>query len=931
VGSDPNPIHQFCGLVYSWVPGGERARYFGCPIGEGIVSKKNASVKPLSPSRNQSSAKSKGSGTNSNKNSRDGGRKKPNSSSAEVKNVKLPSGKLASGKISAAAKPTNDLKSEIAINGTLVNHDQKREPSRALIEVFAILLAIVAVFYLVAIVSFWAGHTSGTSNQAGGAINWMGKSGHLVAQSMISLFGWGALVPGGLLAFLSAKLWHAAHDTKSGGLEVKSHSGRGQATAGVLGMGAVLVSSSALLYLFFGKHAGGSVGEGIGGSLLPLFNQAGSALILWLVALFGYCITFRVPLSSALHEVMSGLLAVLFLPIVAVRSYLCHAARKRKQAIAQNGFHSVDEAGSLQPSSVIALMPDQRLYQPALKRSDEDLPKATKLNGDAIRANVSRSEPIKVQRGTAEDDALKDLARTMRVAKASGVGSKSGKPYQLPAVDLLYPARIEAAKRGDDDAILNERLKLIEAKLADFGIQGKGVAIHSGPVITLFEFEPAPGVKINRIASLQDDLAMSLKAASIRIIAPLPKKGTVGIEVPNSHREMVLLRDVLESAPFTASDDSLPIGLGKDIYGTPVVADIAKMPHLLIAGATGTGKSVCINSVLLSLLYRCSPDELGLILIDPKILELSVYEGIPHLKVPVVTNPKMARAVLEWAVQEMDKRYRLLQRYGVRNIDGYNRIVKGEGEGYSQDEPVIEDDVSSAEEREPLLKEFLEPLDKIVIVIDELADLMLSVGKEVEDLIARLAQKARAAGIHLIVATQRPSVDVITGLIKANFPVRISFRVTSKIDSRTILDSMGSEKLLGKGDMLMMAPAEIPITRIHGAFVSDDEVNTVIASIKAQAAPRYDQSIIEACERALTEEKTGNGHSAGEEEYDALYDEAVQFVIEQGKASTSMVQRKFKIGYNRAARIVELMEQEGVVGAADGAKPRQILVASMDL
>jgi S-DNA-T family DNA segregation ATPase FtsK/SpoIIIE len=390
----------------------------------------------------------------------------------------------------------------------------------------------------------------------------------------------------------------------------------------------------------------------------------------------------------------------------------------------------------------------------------------------------------------------------------------------------------------------------------------------------------------------------------------------------------------------------LSVAIGKDTYGDPVIVDIASMPHLLMAGATGTGKSVCINTLLLSLLYRATPEELGLILIDPKILELSIYEDIPHLRVPVVTVPRQAKAVLEWAVNEMNRRYRLMQKFGVRNIDGYNRVVRGEesptGELETNVIELKEDEVVESgivekpaetaaveEEGKAEFVEKLEPLPKIVIVIDELADLMLTVGRDIEELITRLAQKARASGIHLILATQRPSVDVITGLIKANFPARLSFRVSSRIDSRTILDSMGAEKLLGRGDMLFMAPGAEALKRVHGAFVSDSEVKRVMDALKARHKPRYDERIIAMCDKALQEESE-NGQTKDllldEDEYDAIYDRALELVMEKGQASTSMLQRAFRIGYNRAARIIDLMEREGVVGPMDGAKPRDVIV-----
>jgi S-DNA-T family DNA segregation ATPase FtsK/SpoIIIE len=535
-----------------------------------------------------------------------------------------------------------------------------------------------------------------------------------------------------------------------------------------------------------------------------------------------------------------------------------------------------------------------------------------------------------------------ELKKNKKAVPAAPVKTVYGE-YEFPPINLL--TRGEPTHGNENDEELVQLSKQIEAKLRDFSIAGRVTHVHPGPVITLFEFEPAPGVKVGRIAALQDDLAMSLKATAIRVIAPIPKRGTVGIEVPNRHRDIVRLRDVLESDAFINAGSTLGVPLGKDTYGDPVVVDISVMPHLLIAGTTGTGKSVCINALLVSLLYRASPAELGLILIDPKILELSIYEGIPHLRVPVVTVPRQAKAVLDWAVREMDRRYRLMQRFGVRNVDSYNKIAKGEPvtevkQSLSEAVVELDDEIPAAipaegEEETPIapVGEVLEPLSKIVIVIDELADLMLTVGREIEELITRLAQKARASGIHLIIATQRPSVDVITGLIKANFPARLSFRVSTRIDSRTILDSMGAERLLGKGDMLFLQPGAHFLRRVHGAFVSDEEVQQVIANIKAKSTPCYDQQIVSICEKALqedTEAENGSGEPGNAADYDEFYDKAVELVVTKGHASTSMIQRVFRIGYNRAARIIEMMEKDGVIGPMDGVKPREVLVSRHD-
>ncbi len=590
-------------------------------------------------------------------------------------------------------------------------------------------------------------------------------------------------------------------------------------------------------------------------------------------------------------------------------------------------------------------------------------------------AKGSLSDEVEVESGAAVGPASRDyshvvvmrrdqMAQAKRDAKRKAAValpvpetdySDAFPAYRSPPVDVLTKG--EPTVGGEDDEELRAMSRQIEIKLKDFGVIGRVTQVHPGPVITLFEFDPAPGVKLSRIVNLQEDLSMSLKATSLRIIAPLPKRGTVGIEVPNRKREMVRLREVIESEQYSGAESLLTIGLGKDTYGDPVSVDLASMPHLLIAGSTGTGKSVCINSILLSLLYRAHPSELGLILIDPKVLELSTYEDIPHLRVPVVTVPRQAKAVLDWAAHEMDRRYRMMQRFGVRNIDGYNAIVKGEapnpvagtvgegprGEGLPN--PPIElsqEDVLAAgvppdgeQSIDPVAPETLRLLPKIVIVIDELADLMLTVGRDIEELITRLAQKARASGIHLIIATQRPSVDVITGLIKANFPARLSFRVAQKVDSRTILDQMGAEKLLGKGDMLFMAPGADSVRRLHGAFVSDSEVNAVVSAIKGTAKPTYDERILALCKKALEDEANAAaqggggevGGEGGEGEYDSMYDRAVEMVLQKGQASTSMLQRAFRIGYNRAARMIEMMEKEGVIGPADGARPREVLAS----
>ncbi|MDD1625344.1 MAG: cell division protein FtsK, partial [Methylococcaceae bacterium] len=475
---------------------------------------------------------------------------------------------------------------------------------------------------------------------------------------------------------------------------------------------------------------------------------------------------------------------------------------------------------------------------------------------------------------------------------------------------------------GYSQADLEEMSRLVEDILADFNVAVAVVGFHPGPVITRFELQPAAGVKVSRISSLSKDLARALSVTSVRIVEIIPGKSVVGLEIPNREREMVTLRELLVSPVFEKAKSLLTLAMGKDISGAPLVADLGKMPHALVAGTTGSGKSVAINTMILSLLYKATPEQVRLIMIDPKMLELSVYEGIPHLLTPVVTDMKEASNALRWAVAEMERRYKLMSKMGVRNIAGYNHLIdEAAARGETIRDPMFQL-LNPLEEGEDF--PVLNKLPSIVIVIDELADMMMIVGKKVEELIARLAQKARAAGIHLILATQRPSVDVLTGLIKANVPTRISFQVSSRIDSRTILDQGGAETLLGNGDMLFLpSGTSIPI-RAHGAFVDDHEVHRVVEFLKQTAPPDYLEDIT----RESSDYNDGysmNGDSSSNSETDALYDEAVQFVTESRKASISSVQRRFKVGYNRAATMIEDMEAAGIVSAAESNGSRVVL------
>jgi len=480
--------------------------------------------------------------------------------------------------------------------------------------------------------------------------------------------------------------------------------------------------------------------------------------------------------------------------------------------------------------------------------------------------------------------------------------------FELPSLDLL-----NELPEMKDVEIQRESLEMnarrLEKKLADYGVQGEVAEIHPGPVITMYEYKPAPGVKISKVAGLSDDLALALRAPSIRIVAPIPGKAAIGIEIPNNQRDSVYLNEILASQAYKDTTLRLTIALGKDITGSPVITDLSKMPHLLVAGATGTGKSVSLNAMINSLLFSFSPDTLQFLMIDPKRIELSVYKDIPHLLYPVVTQPDEANKLLRWTVREMERRYALLSDRGVRNIETYNRKILKD----SKVKPKTDNPEEKAEN----------PLPYIVLVIDELADLMMTSSREVEEAITRLAQMARAAGIHLIIATQRPSVDVLTGIIKANFPARISFQVSSKVDSRTILDTIGAEHLLGDGDMLFMPPGVGKIMRIHGAYISEEEIKRVTGFLREQMKPVYDTGM-------LTQLEQEDELNDAEIELDEKYDQAVELIAQTRQASISMLQRRLRVGYNRAARMIEAMEREGIVGPSDGVRPREVFAIKRD-
>ncbi|HEX3204372.1 MAG TPA: DNA translocase FtsK 4TM domain-containing protein [Nitrospiraceae bacterium] len=602
----------------------------------------------------------------------------------------------------------------------------------------------------------------------------------------------------------------------------------------------------------------------------------------------------------------------------------------------EQGWVSLAEA-------VAAMLPERR---PRPDRSKKAKVKPLKINRAARRSD---GEDIEEDFLPPHPDLLPSLAagetlpnEAVRPAplnesernESIAIAAPTSSGYTLPDPRDLLSDLPSPVERMTDEA-LKVQAEVLARALLSFGIEGKVTEIHPGPVVTMYEFEPAPGVKVARIVNLSDDLALALKATSLRIVAPLPGKSVVGVEVPNRHRETVSLKDVLTSDPYVHSRSKLTLALGKDIFGTPVVADLKTMPHLLVAGATGAGKSVGLNTMLLSILFKAKPDEVKLLLIDPKMLELQAYDGAPHLLRPVITDAKSANRGLGWVVQEMERRYKLLAEAGVRNIDAYNRrIADAHGVGspsrfaggpeqtelpmeflseedrLSAGESMVPEGTASSVKPTPPA-----PLPYIVVMIDELADLMMVAPKEVEDKIARLAQMARASGIHLVLATQRPSVDVLTGLIKANFPARISFQVSSKTDSRTILDANGAEALLGRGDMLYLASGTGRLTRLHGSFVPDDDVRRVVEVIKKHASPQYSEEL-----QSLPQEE-----AAEEQARDEVYEQAKDLVLSTGQASASLIQRRLRVGYPRAARMIERMEEEGIVSAAGRDGRREVL------
>ena len=735
---------------------------------------------------------------------------------------------------------------------------------RRLNEVTGFLLLSMGLVILLSLVSY---HTQDPSwNTAAGTrpLNLAGYPGAWLADVLLQTFGAAAfLFP--LLAFLLSWKWIRSDELDAGAVKIFG--------SVLLTLGVCAALSFAPLRLFGGTvRLGGTLGLALANYLVDSLNLAG-ALVATVTAVVVSVYLVSTFTLARLGEWLAGPIAWFQRRAAAWRTWRGQHRRQRRR-----------------PAEPV-VADDAPPWQPP----EEPAPAALVKEPDEIPIC-----PI--------EDAEPD-PRPLAPARESGGHPARPLVFHLPATDLLNEI---PARNPYDEQELKDTAARIKAKFDEFNVFGSVVQINPGPVVTTFEFKPEAGIKYSRITTLVEDLCLGLQAESI-LIERIPGKPTVGIEVPNTRRELIALRQMLESEEFAQSHSHLTIPLGKDINGRIKVVALDAMPHLLIAGSTGSGKSVMINSMIMSILYKSTPEEVRLIMVDPKRLELGLYEGIPHLLTPVITDPKKATNALRNAVLEMERRLRLLAEYGVRSIDQFNKkILKLREEPRSlfveQEEPADE----------------LKPLPYILIIIDELADLMMIEGRNVEESVTRLAQMARAVGMHLVLATQRPSVDVITGLIKANFPARVSFRVATRVDSRTILDVMGAEHLLGKGDMLFLPPGSSRLTRVHGAFVTESEINRVVDFWKVQATPEYDQSFLIAPPTDDDAEGAAGAEQAGDDQ-DPLYEEAVRLVLQMGKASTSTLQRHLRLGYGRAARILDMMQRDGIIGPPDGSKPREVL------
>ena len=682
-------------------------------------------------------------------------------------------------------------------------------------------------------------------------------------------------------------------------------------------------------------NQGGVVGQQVSRWLLDAFHPAGSYLLVIVLLILSVAALGEVAFLAGLKSF--GALSIRgFVGLSRICSRGAHPLLHLSRRLVARAAEMGTGLGKILRDRLSAMMSrfkDQKpLIQPALAKKPAPkivnhritpIPPAVKQETPAVEEAPSPKivDPEAGQHPLAADSAAltgeEEAKRPVQTPLPFPQPLPEG--YRSPPLDLLDDPDPDQAVLDEEG--LKESASILEKKLRDFGVEGRVSEIHPGPIITLFEYEPASGVKVNRIVNLADDLALAMKAMSVRIVAPIPGKSVVGVEVPNRTRHKVTLKEILADEAFQSCRWKLPLALGKDIAGKPVTTDLARMPHLLIAGATGTGKSVNLHSLILSLLFRFSPKEVKFLMIDPKMLELTGYHGIPHLLHPVITDSRRASDVLDWAVERMEQRYQLLSEKGVRNIEGYNEKIEKELAASGNGDTGAFPQVDETDDMDGILAPEQGRLPYIILVIDEMADLMIIAGRQIEESITRLAQMARAAGIHLLLATQRPSVDVLTGIIKANLPARISFQVSSRTDSRTILDCIGAEKLLGRGDMLFLPPGTSKVTRIHGPYVSEPEIERVVQYIKQHGRPKYEK--IPFRSKKGKEEETAFDH-------DEKYDEAVQLVAETRQASISMIQRKLRVGYNRAARMIERMEQEGVVGPQEGVRPREVLINNLE-
>ena len=757
---------------------------------------------------------------------------------------------------------------------------------RRLNEFIGLLLAAIALLVGLSLISFNPDDPSFNISRnptfEGKPANFIGAMGAYIADSFLQMLGFASFL---LPVFLGIYAFHWLASRK-----VEAFGSR---AAGMLLMTLTLATalSAAPWLLMFRRHipGGGLVGRLLADKLDEMVNPAGTAVILLTSFFISLFLATTFSFTWAIEKLR---------PRFAFIGRMADRYRTwQEQRMLEEAQRRTEERKA--PKKQVIVTPQEK---PAPAKATVAIAPAPPIKP------IPRPEP---EVPITEFDEDGPIAPKRSRAKASAP-APSG-PANFPSTTLLHPA----IARGEvNEEELRARARLLEQKAAEFEVVGAIQQIHPGPVVTTFEFKPEPGIKLSRITGLGDDLCLALEAESVRIDR-IPGKSTVGMEVPNNERATIMLRELLESPEYTQSNFKLPLALGKDITGKNIISDLQKMPHLLTAGSTGTGKSVSINAMILSLLFRSRPDQVKMIMIDPKRLELGLYQDIPHLLVPVVTEPKVATNALRWAVMEMETRYKKLAARGVRTLEAYNEQVK------QLDIPGLSPDAGMGQGAAGI-EEPAVPLPYIVIIIDELADLMMTSAREVEESITRLAQMARAVGIHLILATQRPSVDVITGLIKANFPARISFRTTSKVDSRTILDANGAETLLGRGDMLFLPPGSSRLMRVHGPMVTEEEVTKVVDFLKAQGKPVYNQKILE----APAEEREVDG--GGDGELDELYDDAVRIVLEMGKASTSALQRRLRVGYGRAASLIDGMERAGIVGAPDGSKARTLLIKKED-